>query len=264
METGFLRDPAMNFTAANSPEVYDLVASFRSASSPDERYPVFSRTPKSKLILTALSGAASYTLGLLAWDSKNRAKASKYYQEAIQTYETEPVFTALRASSQLAKWANGTYTETRDNLGILLRQDALLAAETGNTGSRKDVAQVPTMRTDKHGKAEMMDKHEFASSECDYCRKRSVKLLVCSRCKSASCKSCPSVFYCIGLNGGTDADCDATCQKAHWSGESAFSVERISSCLAFGQITKKSANLLQRQKERRRSSSSRADDGQCS
>ncbi|KAF8651596.1 hypothetical protein AX16_004686 [Volvariella volvacea WC 439] len=64
------------FNKDNYPEAYKLLHSFR--ASTDRSFPRF-KGDKAKVILKAMQIEASFTLGLLAWDKKDRATAAKRY-----------------------------------------------------------------------------------------------------------------------------------------------------------------------------------------
>ncbi|KAK7678428.1 hypothetical protein QCA50_018488 [Cerrena zonata] len=70
--TSFFRDGSFN--QENAPDGYKLINEFRPNSSKE-----FSRftTPKEKLLLKTLQIYAGFTLGLIAWEKKNRATTAK-------------------------------------------------------------------------------------------------------------------------------------------------------------------------------------------
>jgi len=78
---GFFHDPAMSFTRTSDTEVYKLLNSFRpSASKP---YPRLEKTDRGRVLLKGMQITAGLTLGLMAWDDRDRATAAKRYKEAL-------------------------------------------------------------------------------------------------------------------------------------------------------------------------------------
>ena len=69
---GFFSNPAMNFTEASHPEAYKLLNSFRPGTQKSHPRRV-ERTPRRKILLKAMQITDGMTLGLLAWDKRNRA-----------------------------------------------------------------------------------------------------------------------------------------------------------------------------------------------
>jgi len=157
---------------------------------------------------------AGLTLGLLAWDNRDRATAAKRYREALNLAATHPPFTDLPPGTVgLEKWVYLDLQQVKVNLDHLVQNDTINAQMLGGDASgsapkRKDVVDLPLpqMRFEKSGEVTFEDTLKFATNACAKCGKRDVKLDCCSRCKK--------VFYC-----GTE------CQKADWK------VHRVSSCV---------------------------------
>ncbi|KAF8068827.1 hypothetical protein FPV67DRAFT_1489871 [Lyophyllum atratum] len=201
---GFFRDPQMNFTEESDPDAFKLLSSFRpSASKP---HPRLERTPRGKVLLKGMQVTAGLTLGLLAWDKRDRATAAKRYREALDLAETYPAFSSLPPGmTGLEKYVHQDLIDVKKNLGYLIRNDTVNAelwgAQTGEgkVPGRRDVANLPMpqVRIDKTGVATAEPSMVFATNACAACGKRDVKLLRCSLCRET--------HY-----------CNTDCQKAHW------------------------------------------------
>ncbi|KAF9460325.1 hypothetical protein BDZ94DRAFT_1266299 [Collybia nuda] len=196
---GFFRDPTMNFTEQSAPEAYKLLNSFRPASS--RSHPRLEKTTRGKVLLKGMQVTAGLTLGIMAWDKKDRATAAKRYKEAIDLAATHPPFNVLPSNPEnFERWVYGDLQETKINLGILVENDTVNAQLLGaNAPGRRGVADLPlpTARVDKTGEVTEENSAMFATDACANCGKRDVKLLRCSSCKQ--------VPYC-----GVD------CQRADW------------------------------------------------
>ncbi|PPQ95396.1 hypothetical protein CVT26_008242 [Gymnopilus dilepis] len=201
---GFFRDPEMNFTEESHPEAYKLLNSFRpSAQKP---HPRLERSTRGKILLKGMQITAGFTLGLLAWDKRDRATAAKRYREALDLAETHPPFMNLPPGTiGWESYVHKDILETKENLGRILQNDMLhadLLAQSdgsGKTPGRRDVVDLPLpqMSIDKTGAATLESSVAFATNACSSCGKRDLKLLRCGLCKTT--------FY-----------CNAECQKADW------------------------------------------------
>jgi hypothetical protein len=188
---GFFRDPIMNFTEQSTPEAYKLLNSFRpSAPKPHAR---LGKTARGKILLKGMQVTAGLTLGLLAWDQKDRATAAKRYKEAIDLAATYPPFNTLTPDSVgLERWVYLDLQESKSNLDTLVQNDTintqLLGA--GTTPGRKGVADVPIpmARIGKTGELTEENSIMFATDACAKCGKRDVKLMRCSLCMKVPCK----------------------------------------------------------------------------
>ncbi|KAK7692647.1 hypothetical protein QCA50_004280 [Cerrena zonata] len=76
--TSFFRDGT--YSQESAPDAYKLINSFRPGGN--KEYPRFT-TPEQQLLLKAIQINAGLTLGLIAWDKKDRATAAKRYKEVI-------------------------------------------------------------------------------------------------------------------------------------------------------------------------------------
>ncbi len=102
----------------------------------------------------------------------------------------------------------------RNNLSLLIQNDAINAEWIGTPVARKETVQLPNTRIQGDGTVELSGEVTFATTACDACGKRDVKLLVCSGCKKANCK---------WVARGSDVyvyhqptDCNRDCQKKDW------------------------------------------------
>jgi hypothetical protein len=160
---------------------------------------------------------AGMTLGLLAWDKKDRATAVKRYQEAIDLAGSHPPFNSL-GGKNLEYWISKDVQEIKDNLQIILMNDTLNATavrEEGGQGGelRKEVVNIPNTRIEANGEVQFQESVMIASDACAVCHKRAVKLQRCGKCLTVSCK-CSLLVLAKFLTHSTD--CDAACQKADW------------------------------------------------
>jgi len=203
---GFFRDPAMHFTEGSHPEAYKLLNSFKpSAQKP---HPRLERTPRGKVLLKGMQITAALTLGVLAWDQRDRATAAKRYREALDLADSHPAFKSLpQGKIGLELYVHNDLQQAKTNLGVLVQNDfinAEMAASSTEGGpqtlGRRDVVDlpVPQMRIDKTGEVTLEPSIALATDTCARCGKRDPKLQRCSLCRDT--------FY-----------CNSECQKAHWS-----------------------------------------------
>ena len=192
---GFFRDPAMSFTQTSDPEAYKLLNSFRPSS--EKSHAKLEKTSRGRVLLKGMQITAGLTLGLLAWDNRDRPTAAKRYKEALDLAATHPHFTDLPPGTVgLEKWVYLDIQQVKVNLDHLVENDTIHAQMvgggiSGNTPSRKDVVELPLpqMRYDKSGKVTVEGSVTFATDACAKCGKRDVKLMRCSLCKKAPCES---------------------------------------------------------------------------
>lgn len=203
---GFFRDPAMNFTEESHPEAYKLLRSFSPGAQ--KSHPRLERTPRGKILLKAMQITAGLTLGLLAWDKRDRATAAKRYREALDVAETYPPFTSLPPGViGLEMYVHNDLQDTKTNLGMLVLNDTVNAEkvserdEGNQVPGRRDVIDlpVPQMRIEKTGAVTVEHSLLIATNACAHCGKRDPKLLRCALCKTTLC-GCPYFFQSrIGL-----------------------------------------------------------------
>ncbi|KAF5352953.1 hypothetical protein D9758_007922 [Tetrapyrgos nigripes] len=218
--TAFFRDPQMHYNETTAPEAWNL-NNFRIGNT-HKCHSRF-RTPHAQIFLKGLQIVATIIIGLLAWDSTDRATASKCYAEAIQLAKTRPPFDCLGAGNQKPNEEVARNTkhfnyfvalqvkETKDNLATLIGNDiwqvglAKAAEEILNTGNftspglRREGVNVllPVTRIEGDGTMRTVNNVMLASDGCANCGKRDVKLHRCSRCHKV-------------------AYCDAQCQRQNW------------------------------------------------
>ncbi|KAK0486653.1 hypothetical protein EDD18DRAFT_1360662 [Armillaria luteobubalina] len=198
---GFFKDPAMGKTKENSPEAYKLLSSYRPNSNIE--FPRF-RTDKAKLYLKGMQITAGLTLGLLAWDGKDRPTAMKRYREALDLAATHPPYCDIaKAREPWDRFVCIDVEAARDNLAMLFNNDhenaqllKMFGMEGGDT--RKEVLdRIGYVRYEADGSVTFEKNVVIASDACAACEKRDMRLQKCSRCKKVS--------Y-----------CGPECQKAHW------------------------------------------------
>ena len=194
---GFFRDPSMNFTEESHPEAYKLLRSFRPGAQ--KSHPRLERTPRGNILLKGMQITAGLTLGLLAWDKRDRATAAKLYREALDLAETHLPFTTLpQGVIGLELYVHNDLQETKTNLGILVMNDTKNAEmvaerdEDDQVPGRRDVVDLPLpqMRIEKTGAVTVEHSVLIATNACAQCGKRDPKLLRCGLCKTTLCE-CP-------------------------------------------------------------------------
>jgi len=208
---GFFRDPAMSFTQASDPEAHKLLHSFRPSST--KSHPRLEKTARGKVLLKGMQITAGLTLGILAWDQRDRATAAKRYKEALDIAATHTPFIDLPLGTVgLEKWVHLDVQQIKLNLDRLVQNDTINAemggGASGSTPQRKDVTSLalPQARIDKSGEVTTEESFMFATDTCGKCGKRDVKLMRCALCKK--------VYY-----------CSVECQKADWR------VHKVTSCI---------------------------------
>lgn len=215
---GFFRDPALGFNAGTAPDAYKLLASFRPASEQHRSHAAFAkRGARGLVVLKAMQVTATFTLGLMAWDKKERATAAKRYEEALALAETHAPFVGTRQPTDaLELWVWKDVRETRDNLKILVDTDVTHAAMLGDaTVGRKQTRDLPAphARIEPDGNVTVHDEVSFATDVCHACGIRGAKLSKCSKCKKATCTR-PVHALAVWLT--FFVDCGRDCQLAHW------------------------------------------------
>ncbi|KAF9031842.1 hypothetical protein BDZ89DRAFT_1063730 [Hymenopellis radicata] len=199
---GYFKDHNMKKSKDTSREAYKLLLMFSPKSTHDfHRF----RTDKAKILLKGMQISAALTLGLLAWDSKDRVAAVKYYRAGLDMAKEYPGYD--KESEAAVGWESfiaDEVSEMRDNMAILLRNDEwnvqLSAALFGGTGNhkRKEVVEgIGYQRTEADGTVNFERGVQIASDKCGNCGKRDAKMKKCSVCKGAT--------Y-----------CDKACQTADW------------------------------------------------
>ncbi|KAF8658429.1 hypothetical protein AX16_001980 [Volvariella volvacea WC 439] len=198
---GFFRDPNLNFEQ-DSPDAYKLLHSFR--ASTDHSFTRF-KSPRAQILLKAMQIEASFALGLLAWDKRDRATAAKRYQEVLDLVATHPPFMSVQPNVKyLERWIAVDVQEIKSNLFILTQNDKVtsdhLQSLTGGAMGNLRKEEIPmafTERIEGSGKITVDYPMKSATDACAFCGKRAARLPRCSSCKQ--------VAYCSG-----------DCQKADW------------------------------------------------
>lgn len=97
---------------------------------------------------------AGLTLGLLAWDKKDRATAARRYKETLNLADAIPEFRSVNPNAKhLEKEIQLIVQEIRDNLAVILRNDILHTSQTAgsNDAHRKTNLFAPNLRAEKDG-----------------------------------------------------------------------------------------------------------------
>jgi hypothetical protein len=190
--------------AETSPEAYRLLNSFRASSSNDHsRF----KGERAKIILKGLQITAGLTLGLLAWDKKDRAAAAKRYKEALDVAATHTAFGSVNGSPKhFERWVAIEVNQIRENLHVLVENDisnAQSLKENNIQGGslRRDTVEIRNLRIEGDGTPNPQATMIVATDECRTCNKRNVKLQRCSRCKKVACTSWFLPFACISSIG---------------------------------------------------------------
>lgn len=198
---GFFKDPAMKFaTEERAPDAYRLLDSFRVSSKKEHKQ---FKSPRAKVLLKGMQIIASLTVGILAWDLKDRATAAKRYREALGLAATHAPFNGPPSScTNLERWIATDVQATRENLAMLTRNDEMnanvIAADGSSAGnSRREEIAIRNTRVEGDGTVNVQDSVSVATDACKNCGKRGLGLRRCSRCTA--------VKYC-----GTE------CQNADW------------------------------------------------
>jgi hypothetical protein len=210
---GFFRDPAMSFNEQTAPEAYKLLNSFRPTVF--KGHDRLERTERGRILSKGMQITAGLTLGLLAWDKRDRATAAKRYNEALELAKTHAPFNVLPPGTVgFEKWVYTDLQQTKDNLANLIEVDVEKAELLeGYEPKRKEAIPLPIIRSEGTGAMTFGMDYTFATSACGKCGKRDVKLMRCSRCKSMTCESFfPYLFPAYDLV----VDCSVECQKADW------------------------------------------------
>ena len=197
---GLIRDPARNYTEQSHPEAYKLLETFRPGTS-SKIHARLERTARGKILLKGLQVSAGFTLGLMAWDARDRPKAAKRYKEALDLAATHPPFVTLSPDSGgLERYVYGEVQQAKENLDQLVENDAFngLASAAvrpdGRLPERGEEAELPVqfkvLRQDKSGRVDTESSVVYATEACGGCGKRDVKLLRCASCRKVHCERC--------------------------------------------------------------------------
>jgi hypothetical protein len=192
------RHPSVSFTPESHPGAFKLLDSFRPGAS-SRLHARLERTPRGKIVLKGMQIVAGYTLGLLAWDKRDRSTAAKRYKEALDLAATHPPFITLEPGAVgMEKYVHKEVKDMRDNLDVLVKIDTengLIAAAVnpnGRLAQRRDVVELPFRRArkDKTGQIDTHTSVVIATHACGKCGKRDVKLMRCSLCLKVHCECC--------------------------------------------------------------------------
>ncbi|KIY52679.1 hypothetical protein FISHEDRAFT_69495 [Fistulina hepatica ATCC 64428] len=186
---GFFKDKPLNINEETQPDAYKFLKSFIPSSG--HAHPRFDATPRTQLLLKGMQVTACFALGLLAWDKRDRATASKRYREGLEVAHTVPSFLDPVGKGWEMYVANEV-KEMTSNLEIVVASDEQNAAP-----GRRTMFHIPNTRVEADGNVTFQDQMMSATDVCAACGKRDVKMKHCGACKA--------VTY-----------CGPVCQKNHW------------------------------------------------
>jgi hypothetical protein len=113
---------------ATKPDAYKLLVSFRPGRRENtSRF----KSEREQFLLKSLQIIACTTLGILAWDAKDRSTAAKRYKDALDIGSTDPLFTLPTPSPGIECAAQESLNQARANLAVLVANDARNAAVAG-------------------------------------------------------------------------------------------------------------------------------------
>lgn len=137
---------------------------------------------------------ASLTVGILAWDLKDRATAAQRYREALDLAATHAPFNGPPFScTNLERWIATDVQATRENLAMLAWNDemnaSIIAADGSSAGNTKrGEITVRNTRVEGNGTVNIQDSVSVATDACKNCGKRGLGLRRCSRCTAVKCE----------------------------------------------------------------------------
>lgn len=154
-------------------------------------------TDTGKLLLKGMQITAGITLGILAWDSEDRATAAKRYSESFELAVTHPPYNSDPALVRpgLEKYVANEVKTARENYATLRENDVLRAGAVGREGDagRRERLGVMNLRMEGDGRVVLREEFEVATDVCAGCGKREVKMKQCSKCHKVLCRF--SCFY---------------------------------------------------------------------
>lgn len=179
------------FPEEQAPDAYRLLDSFRISSKKEHKQ---FKSPRAKVLLKGMQIIASLTVGILAWDLKDRATAAKRYREALDLAATHAPFNGPPSScTNLERWIATDVQATRENLAMLARNDEMnanvIAADGSSAGNtRREEIAVRNTRVEGDGTVNVQDSVSVATDACKNCGKRGLGLRRCSRCTVVKCE----------------------------------------------------------------------------
>lgn len=178
------------FPIDNSPKAYRMLRSF--CPSSDLRTRSFSQS-NADVLLKGMKIASGLTLGLMAWDRRDRSTAVKRYAEALELAFSHPPFFRRATSDsgvRLERWVMSDVEVIQDNLDILLRNDtANLGRLGGYATERRSIVAIRNTRIEGNGTIRLGSEFMVATDTCQNCGKRGIRLQQCSSCMNARCAS---------------------------------------------------------------------------
>lgn len=177
----------LTYLLETAPDAYKLVKELRPHST--KKFSRFTTTEE-KLLLKALQLHANFTLGLMAWDKKDRATAAKRYQETLDLAATHPSWNTVDPQSKhLDRWVINCVQQVKKNLSSLVQNDIINSERAQRYGLRRDVLPTRNTRLDVSGGVHIEETFSVATDSCGSCGKREIKVSRCTGCKKVACKS---------------------------------------------------------------------------
>lgn len=174
----------------SSTKAFKLLREFR-PSSRCELYGFDS--DRAIVLLKAMQITAGFTLGLMAWDKRDRSSAATQYVDSLKIASTHAPFMQSpidETTIHLERWIALEVHALRKNLSSLFDNDTINAGLVGEVADgRRRVISVRNTRIEAFGHVEICDKIMTATDSCRSCKKRGRDMLCCSACKIAICES---------------------------------------------------------------------------
>lgn len=159
----------------------------------------FEMTDMGKLLLKGMQITAGITLGILAWDSQDRATAAKRCSEAFDlaacTHAPNNCDPSLTKTCLEMYVANEVNT-ARKTFATLKANDAAKTSVVGREGDvgRRERLEVINLRMEGDGWVVLRDEFHVATDVCARCGKKQVKIKQCKKCKNILC-GCFLLFF---------------------------------------------------------------------
>ncbi|KAF9534061.1 hypothetical protein CPB83DRAFT_879926 [Crepidotus variabilis] len=160
---GCFKDSSLGLNENTVPEAYKLLKTFRPESNSAQflKWSArFQNSERGRILLKGLQISVGFTLGLMAWNNKDRATAARRYQEALDLAQTHAPFMSFpNTPVGLERCVSRDVKDMQDNLEVLEHNDTIhasLGASLGQSTNRRDVVEMPDTvrmkRTEGNGK----------------------------------------------------------------------------------------------------------------
>lgn len=205
-----LKDRSLGISTVEFPEAGRLLELFKPGKEPQANgkskskveFRRFEMTDTGKLLLKGMQITAGITLGILAWDSEDRATAAKRYAEAFALAATHPPYNSdpSLARTGLEKYVANEVKTARENYTTLMVNDVVKTSVVGREGDagRRERLEVPNLRMEGDGRVVLREEFEVVTDVCAGCRKREVKMKQCSKCHKVFCRCFCFYFLSFG------------------------------------------------------------------